>query len=168
MAEPRRKLRADDLKTVLIGKIAEFVRWPDHAGLADQNRAFELAVLGTTSLDPALSRYYSDQGARIAGHRIYFRRANDLGDVGSPHLLFVGPNMEDAIGELVRRLGGAPVLTVAESEGFVQKGIAISLLQAGDQVRLEISRRALERAGLSASYRLLSRARLIDDQQARR
>ena len=168
LGEPRRKLRAVDLKTVLIGKIAEFVRWPDGAGLADQNRAFELAVLGATPLDPALSQFYSDRSARIAGHRVFFRRAHDLGDVGSPHLLFVGASMEDAIAELVRRLGRAPVLTMADSEGFAQRGIAITLLQSEDQVRLEISRRALERARLHASYRLLSRARLIDDQQARR
>jgi hypothetical protein len=162
------KVRASDLKTVLIGKMAEFVRWPAAAGLDDPDRAFEFAILGSTPLMGGLVGYYSDSSARIAGHRVYLRRTTDLSDVGKPHLLFVGSDMEDSIPALLSRLGNAPVLTMADTDGFAQRGIALNFYQVDDQVRFEISRRALQRAGLQASYRLLSRATLIDDQQARR
>jgi hypothetical protein len=46
--------------------------------------------------------------------------------------------------------------------------VAVNLYLSGDNVRFEISRRALARQRLSASYRLLGMARLIEDQQARR
>jgi hypothetical protein len=167
-AEAPRKLRATDLKTVLVGKIAEFVRWPAAAGLSDVIRPFEMALLGESPLGPALATYYGDSAARIDGHRVFLRKAANLADVGTPHLLFVGESMEDAVHELVARLGNAPVLTIADSHGFAQRGIAINFYQVDSSVRFEVSRRALQRAGLQASYRLLSRARLIDDQQARR
>ena len=166
--ETARKLRAADLKTVLVGKIAEFVRWPPHAGLSDQNRAFELVLLGDSALAVAMERFYGDSKARIAGHRVFFRRTSDVADVGSPHLLFVGDSVDEGLGDLIARLGNAPVLTVADGAGFASRGVAVNFYQVDDQVRFEISRRALARAGLQASYRLLSRARLIDDQQARR
>jgi hypothetical protein len=166
-ARPTR-VRAIDLKTVLVGKMAEFVRWPAPAGLDDPNRPFEFAILGSTPLMAALVSYYGDAAARIAGHRVFLRRVVDLLDLGKPHLLFVGSNMEGSIASLLAHVGNAPVLTMADSDGFAQRGIAINFYQSDDQVRFEISRRALQRAGLQASYRLLSRARLIDDQQARR
>jgi hypothetical protein len=148
--------------------VAEFVRWPASKGLADLNRPFELAVLGNTPLMAGLVSLYDDTAARIAGHRVFLRRAHDLADIGDPHLLFIGPNMEEALPALMTRLGRAPVLTMADTDGFAQQGVALNFYQVDDQVRFEISRRALQRAGLQASYRLLSRATLIDDQQARR
>jgi hypothetical protein len=145
-------MNAFELKTAIIGKIAEFVRWPAECGLRDVTRPFEFVILGETPLQPFFLRYYGDDNGRIAGHRVWVRRAPALVDVGHPHLLFVGP----------------PVLTVADTHGFAHRGIAVNLYLSGDQVRFEISRRAFARHRLEASYRLLGLARLIEDQQARR
>ena len=60
------------------------------------------------------------------------------------------------------------LLTVGDTEGFAQRGVAVNLYLVEDQVRFEISRRSLQRHHLDASYHLLQLARLIDDQQALR
>jgi hypothetical protein len=160
------KLNVLALKVAMIGKIAEFVRWPRSAGLEDPDRPFEFVILGATPLEPLLVSYYRQ--VRIAGHRVFVRRARDLSDVGQPHLLFVARSMEDEIERVVARLKDGPVLTVADTEGFAQRGLAVNLYVSDDQLRFEISRRALQRHKLEASYHLLSLARLIDDQQALR
>ena len=150
----------------MIGKIAEFIRWPAALGLEDPTRPIEFVILGSSALEPRLVDYYSQ--VRIAGHRVFLRRAHDLNDVGRPQILFLAPSVEDDIERIVARLAGAPVLTVADSEGFAQRGVAINMVLKGDQIGFEISRPALARAHLEASYHLLTLARLIEAQQARR
>jgi hypothetical protein len=56
-------------------------------GLDQPDRPFEFVILGNTPLEPHLVRYYRQ--VRIAGHRVFLRRAEDLADVGQPHLLFI-------------------------------------------------------------------------------
>jgi hypothetical protein len=46
--------------------------------------------------------------------------------------------------------------------------VAVNLYLAEDQVRFEVSRRVLQRHQLEASYHLLTLAKLIGDQQAKR
>ncbi len=165
----RAKPRFDvlELKTAIIGRIAEFVRWPAEAGLHDPQRPFEFVVLGDTTLWQHLFSYYWERGVGIAEHRVFLRRARDLASVGRPHLLFVGPAFEERLEDLMEVLGQAPVLTVGDTEGYAHRGLAVNLYVSGEVVRFEASRRAFERHHLSPSYRLMALARLIDDQQAR-
>jgi hypothetical protein len=156
-----------ELKTAIVGRIAEFVRWPAEAGLHDPERPFEFVVLGETPLWQHLFSYYGERGVSIAEHRVFIRRARDLASLGRPHMLFVGPSYEERLEELVGLLGRMSVLTVGDTEGYAHRGLAVNLYLSGDMVRFEASRRAFERHHLSPSYRLMSLARLIDDQQAR-
>jgi hypothetical protein len=160
------KLNAQVVKAGMIGKIAEFVRWPAAAGLDNPDRPFEFVILGSTPLEPHLISYYRQ--VRIAGHRVFLRRAHDLADVGEPHLLFVAGSLDDDLERVIGRLKTTPVLTVGDTEGFADRGVAVNLYLADDQVRIEISRRALQRHKLEASYHLLNLARLVGDQQAKR
>ncbi|HXU82785.1 MAG TPA: YfiR family protein [Polyangia bacterium] len=157
------KLNALDVKAGMIGKIAEFVRWPASMGLGDPDRPFEFVILGQTSLEPHLVRYYRQ--VRIGGHRVFLRRAKDLSDVGQPHLLFIAGSLEDDLERIVGSLKNTPVLTVGDTEGFAERGVAINLYMADDQVRFEVSRPALQRHQLEASYHLLTLAKLVGDQQ---
>ncbi len=165
----RAKARFDvlELKTAIIGRIAEFVRWPPGSGLEDSERPFEFVVLGETPLWQHLFSYYWDRGVAIAGHRVFIRRARDLDAIGHPHLLFVGPSFSERLEEVERVLGEAPVLTVGDTDGYAQRGLAINLYVSGELIRFEASRRAFERHHLSPSYRLMALARRIDDQQAK-
>jgi hypothetical protein len=160
------KLDAQDVKVAMIGKIAEFVRWPADAGLDDPQRPLEFVVMGATPLESRLTRYYGQ--VRIAGHRVFVRRARDLDDIGHPHVLFLGPSVDDDLERTIKALKDAATLTVADTEGFAQRGVAVNLYVAEEQVRFEVSRRALQRQRLAASYHLLTLARLVGDQQARR
>lgn len=156
------------LKTAIIGKIAEFVRWPAGSGLDERHRPFEFVILGQTPLEPHCQRYYSNQGVTIAGHRVFLRVTSSVADIGRPHLLFVAPNFADRLPEIITTLGQDPVLTVGDTEGFAHRGLAVNLYLAEDRVRFEVSRKAFARHRLEASYRLLGLARLIFDDQAMR
>jgi hypothetical protein len=172
-ALPRRPARAKarfdvlELKTAIIGRIAEFVRWPPEAGLDDPERPFEFVVLGDTPLWQHLFSYYWDRGVNIAGHRVFIRRAKDVEAIGKPHLLFVGSSFSERLEEVVRALGRSAVLTVGDTDGYAQRGLAVNLYVSGELIRFEASRRAFERHGLSPSYRLMALARRIDADSAK-
>ena len=157
-----------ELKVVILGKIAEFMTWPEGSALDTKDRPFELVVLGETKLAASFDRYFDQQKATIAGHRVFLRYAAHPSEVGRPHLLFVGPGFADRLGEILAAIGDAPTLTAGATAGFADRGLAVNLYVAGGRVRFEISQRALKRQRLRASYRLLGLANLIDDRQARR
>jgi hypothetical protein len=46
--------------------------------------------------------------------------------------------------------------------GMCTRGVAVNLLETHQRIEFEVNRHALKRAGLRASYHLLSRARLVD------
>lgn len=167
-AQATSEYHALEVKTAIIGKIAEFVTWPAESGLTDPHRPFELVILGDTPLGPRLFAYYGTQGVTILGHRVFLRRARNVEDIGRPHLLFVGPSYEQRLDEVLAAIGRKPILTIGDTEGFAGRGMAVNLYLSNDKVRFEISRRAFTRQQLAASYRLLGLARLIEDQQARR
>ena len=96
------------MKVMVIGKIAEFVRWPTETGLDDPDRPFDVTILGDTALEAPFERYYAH--ARIAGHPVTVRRARSLAEVDWPHLLLLGPSVEPELGALLTRLGRAPIL----------------------------------------------------------
>ena len=154
------------LKVAMIGKIAEFVQWPASVGLDDPARPLEFVILGSSALESRLMDYYRQ--VRIAGHRVFLRRAHDIDDIGRPQILFVAPSAEDDIERITARLNRVPTLIVADSPGFAKRGVAINMFIDGDQVGFEVSRAALQRHKLQASYHLLNLARLIETQQARR
>jgi hypothetical protein len=160
------KFDGNALKVAMIGKIADFIHWPAGAGLDDPARPLEFVLLGSSPLEGRLADYYRQ--VRIAGHRVFFRRARDLSDVGQPQILFLAPSVEDEVERVVARMNDLPVLTVSDNEGFARRGVAVNLYLIGDQVGFEISRAALQCHKLEASYHLLTLARLIDAQQARR
>jgi hypothetical protein len=155
-----------ELKAALVGKIADFVSWPADAGLEDPYRPFELVVLGETPLYAKIRAFYDR--VRIAGHRVYVRQARELRDVDRPHLLFVSSRFDERLDDVLAKMQGVPVLLVGDTEGFAGRGVAVNLVVSDDRVNFEVSRRALERHRLKASFRMLELARLIDDQQARR
>jgi hypothetical protein len=156
------------LKTAIIGKIAEFVRWPSGSGLDERDQPFEFVLLGQTPLWPHCERYYREQQVTIAGHRVFLRMTTSVADIGRPHLLFVAPSFSEQLPTIIASLGRKPVLTMGDTEGFAHRGLAVNLYLAGDRVRFEISRKAFLRHHLEASYRLLGLATLIEDQQAMR
>jgi hypothetical protein len=166
-AQAKARFDVLELKTAIIGRIAEFVRWPAECGLDDTERPFEFVVLGETPLWQHLFSYYWDRGVNIAGHRVFIRRAKDIDAIGRPHLLFVGPSFSERLEEVVRVLGQMPVLTVGDTDGYAGRGIAVNLYVSGELIRFEASRRAFERHRLSPSYQMMALARLIDDQQAK-
>jgi len=70
--------------------------------------------------------------------------------------LFISRSEQDHIPALLEKLGKAPVLTVADSEGFMAQGGMINFVVQDSKIRFDINAMVAERAGMKISSRLLS------------
>ncbi len=84
-------------------------------------------------------------------------------------LAHAGPHLRDVIlaalstgmrlGEILSGLRGESILTVGESDAFLDKGGIINFVLEQGKVRFEINDRAAEEAGLKISSKLLRLAK---------
>ncbi len=76
-------------------------------------------------------------------------------------VLFVGRHDAARLDRLLVELKDGPILTVGESDGFVQQGGMIGFLLVDNKIRFEINLQAAERAKLKISSRLLLLAKSV-------
>jgi hypothetical protein len=144
------------VKAAFLYNFAKFVEWPDDA-FAKSGGTFIIGVVGDDPFGSDLDDVVS--GKSIDGHRIEIRRFHNAGDLRTSHILFICRSERSQIGPILRRVGNAPTLTVADTDGFLGRGGMINFLIEDSKVRFEINPSPAHRAGLKISSKLLQLAR---------
>jgi hypothetical protein len=160
-ARARAAFTLSDLQAAMIEKIVTFIDWPSSAGLADVKKPFLVHVLGASEVAEKLAYLFAHQPPW--GHKTQVTVVSKEDLPTGAHVLFIAGGFRGDVKDLLKRLNGKPTLTIGSVAGLCAHGIAINLVGAGNRISFEVNRSALARAGLKASYHLLSRARLVDD-----
>lgn len=162
-AGPRRaqaRVAPNEAKAALIAKITSFVDWPASAGLNSGSSPFRVAVLGSADLAATLHTVFTEHPPQ--GHPARIRALEHADEVENAHLLFLAPGYAGDVSEVVRLFERTGTLTMGNAEGLCARGVAINLIGSDHQLGFEVNRVALRRAGLRASFHLLSRAHIVD------
>jgi hypothetical protein len=77
------------------------------------------------------------------------------------HLLYICPSEKKHIKELLELVKGYGVLTVADTEGFLESGGIINLLKEDNKVNFEINITAAKQAGFQVRSKLLRLAKRV-------
>lgn len=141
-----------DLKAAFLFNFAKFVEWPESA-FAGERAPLTLCVYGEDPFGPALDGVV--QGERVGERSLLVQRPDSLDDLGDCHVLFVGRSEKDRLGEVMAQVRGKPVLTVADTDGFLRAGGVINFILEGKKVRFLIDQEAAERSGLEISSKLM-------------
>ncbi|HYE32566.1 MAG TPA: YfiR family protein [Methylomirabilota bacterium] len=143
-----------EVKSAFLYNFAKFVTWPTNT-FKDTTAPLVIGVLGENPFGKQLET--TVQGRIIEGRSIDIRYFDTLRRYdGSAHILFLaGPERRDAA-EMIRQLRGRPVLTVGESEGFLEAGGAVNFHLERNRVRFDVNTQATDAAGLKLSSKLLS------------
>jgi hypothetical protein len=145
------------LKAAMIQKIAAFIRWPAHGR---SGPSFVLAVLGDSDLGARLRFMYQDQP--LGGRAVAVVDVAESAQLPECDALFIGAPFAQSAEAVLRKLARKPVLTLGDTPGLAQRGVAVNLfVDAARRVRFEVNRAAIESVGLSASFQLLSFAVLV-------
>ena len=157
-AEADPVLLEDKVKAAFVFNFTKFIEWPSNA-FEKVDTPFVVAVLGADGIASAMEEAVRDKKAHnrpLTVRRL--TRIDGIGDGSACHLLFVGRSEQARMAEILRRLDKAGVVTVADSEGFLNQGGMINFIMEAKRVRFEVNTVAAERAGLKISSQLLKLA----------
>src|SRR5213078_1103957 len=94
----------------------------------------------------------------INGHSFAIKRIRSFSEFRSCHILFISSSERRRLPDILKAVSGASVLTVSETDRFIQAGGMINFFMEGNKVRFEINNEPAKRAGLRISSKLLNLA----------
>lgn len=154
--ENRQTLTIDEAKAAFVFNFAKFVEWPADAS---SRKVLTVGVLGSDGVSDALQQIV--RGKTVGARGVDVKRVT-LGDnLPELHVLFVGVSEKPRMAEVLKRVDGAPVLTVADIEHFCASGGIMGLALEGSHLRFDVNLESAERARLKVSSRLLTLARTV-------
>jgi hypothetical protein len=166
------------IKAAFLYNFINFVDWPEDK-IADNNKPITIGVIGSRDFLKALEPI---KQKKVRGRKIavsYFPDYDKLKKppkAGDPqwskkietlktcHILFLcvgdfGPI--ESSGRIIRALKGSPVLTVGETEGFLESSGIINFLVEDERVRFEINNTTARQAKLKIRSKLLRLAKRV-------
>lgn len=150
-----------DLKAALVFNFARYVEWPERA-FATRDAPIVFCLLGHDRFGTAFGAL---DGRKLQGRTVKVRSGIGLEDSHGCHVAFVSDASERQLLPILRGLAGQPVLTVSDSEGFIDNGGAIGIVPGDQRLQFEVNRAALDQAQLKASSQLLKLARAVIGQE---
>jgi hypothetical protein len=147
---------ADAVKAAFLYRFASYVEWPAEA----HGSPFVIAVVDAenvaSQLDLLLPRI------RLNGQPAQVRRISRASELEGVHILYVSPNAFARSRALRSAAAKLPILLVTEDERGLESGAVINFVEAGRNVRFEVSLEASDRARLKIDSALLSVAARVE------
>ncbi len=141
------------LKAAFLYNFALFVEWPEEA----RKGPLLICVLGTDPFGEVLPATLRSKTAN--GRKLRSAVAVTAAEIAPCSVLYV-PAAESATHRrILDTLAGRPILTVGESEEFLDAGGIIRLFLDGGRLRFEVNAAAAERSRLKVSAQLLELSR---------
>jgi|SRR5690625_1180170 len=142
----------DQTKAAFLFHFTQFVRWPDQSETSE-NRPIRIALLDSDEIASILEKTVKDKSS--GGRRVEIVRCATIAEAKGAELFFI-PGQDRSLQEgAISAWGNSSVLLVGETRDFIKLGGMIALVREQEQLKIILNRKAFERAGLSASSRLL-------------
>jgi hypothetical protein len=150
--------REYEVKAAFLYHFAQFVEWPEET-FKDANSLLTYCTIGD---DPFRGSLDASLNGRTLGARsfraLHFKQPQDIQGC---QVLFVGAEQKKFLPAILASVKGKSVLTVGESERFVQDGGMIGFVLEENKIRFEINLEAAQKAKLKISSRLLALAKSV-------
>lgn len=148
--------REYQLKAAFLHHFAQFVEWPPGT-FSDEKAPIVIATLGADPFEGELDRVVA--GKTVGGRRVVIKHFPKATEIQQCQLLFVGAASDGLLTDAMQKLGRVGVLTVGETDKFMDNGGIIRFYPEDNRVRFEISQEAAARARLRISAKLLRLAK---------
>jgi hypothetical protein len=141
-------------KAARIARIAQVTSWP--ANKLGPTTPLVIGVFG----DDTITNYLQEavQGRRLKGRDVVVKRCNAVQEVVSCHVLFISRGEQDRLREILRKTGGEPILTIGETEAFMDKGGIVFLTMIGGSAQFTFDVSNLKRSHLEIDPETLALA----------
>lgn len=140
------------LKSVFLYNFCRFIDWPDSA-FASPNEPFIIGIIGDDPFGSLLNE--AIEGEKYHNRPIRIDHFRTPGEIKRCHLLFVSHAGAGRVDSILAAVAGKNMLTVSETEDFLNRGGMITLTAEQNRIRLRINLAAIESANLAVSSKLL-------------
>ena len=145
------------LKAVFLYNFVRFIEWPEWA-FNSRSDPLVIGIVGPDPFGPLL--YEAIAGENYHRRPIQVQHFSGPQDIRHCHLLFSSRANAGQVDQILAMAAGGTVLTVGESENFLDHGGMIALVTEQNRVRLRINTAALRGTQLSVSSKLLQVAQI--------
>lgn len=145
-----------EVKAAFLVNFVSYVQWPEGQ---PKPRNFTVCVHGRDPFGAILDEAFGNR--RVHDRDVRVLRFQEASQLLGCNLVFIGGSDPVRLRSVLDALGRSPVLTVADSAGFAERGVMINLRVEHNKVRFDINPDAAERAGLKLSSQLLKLANLV-------
>ncbi|MGB2678488.1 MAG: YfiR family protein [Candidatus Acidiferrum sp.] len=146
------------MKAMYLRKIPSFVEWPPSAADA-RKTAFQMCTLGDYPFGVRLAQEVG--GVTVGGRRIELRWVHKEQELEGCQVIFFSRSEEKRCGKILQGLKGKSVLTIGESEDFLEAGGMVKLSFEKDRLQIEVNLAAARNANLKVDARLLAMAKKV-------
>jgi hypothetical protein len=147
-----------EIKAVWLLNFARFVEWPADAFSSPQ-APLVVCVVGRDPFGSALEKTLA--GKTIGGRPLAIRRLPADRDLAGCHVIFFSNSEKKKHRELIAKLRGTPVLTVGESDGFLNDEGLIQFVRREDTIRFAVNLESARSTRLKVSANLVKVAVLV-------
>lgn len=150
------RIREEKIKVAVIYKLLKFVEWPEES-IRDGD-SFCMCIVGKNQFGNTLDNL---NGQHIKGSVVDVAYPSSIEQLDYCHALFITGADDGELREFLRQDSSRPLLTIGESDGFIDRGGMIGLFTKNNRVRFEINVKSAKNNGLAMSYQLQRLARKI-------
>ncbi|MCL7487767.1 MAG: YfiR family protein [Desulfobulbaceae bacterium] len=153
-----------ELKAIYLYNFLKFVQWPQNACTVHDDPSHRIAVIGDSQFNQVLKDL--QQKLNQKGHELQiifhgpYRKDMDL---SCCCLLFITATEQDNLPSILAQIAGQPVLTVADTDAFMDRGVMITLVSRNNKIRWAINRKPVAESGLKLNVKLLDIAVKVID-----
>ena len=140
------------LKAVFLYNFCRFIEWPD-SGFHSRQEPLVIGIVGADPFGGMLAEAIA--GETYHGRPIQIAHFAGPRDIRQCHLLFVSQSNAGQLEQIFAAVAGLNVVTVGETQTFLDRGGMIALVAEQNRVRLRINSGALRTTRLNVSSKLL-------------
>lgn len=140
-----------DVKAAFLYNFTKFVEWPASA-FTDEHSSLKICVVGKDPFGKSLEAVVREE---VAGRKLTVWQKESMSNPAGCQILFISRSEGERLTEILSAVRGLPVLTVSDTQGFLEQGGIINFILEGSKVRFEINQESAARAGLKISSKLL-------------
>ena len=140
------------LKSVFLYNFCHFIDWPQSA-FSGPDDPLVIGVVGDDPFGNLLSEAVRGESYRT--HPIKVEHYRSVKDIRKCHMLFIPRSENGHLEQILAAISVEGVLTVGETDDFIDRGGMITLPTDRNRVHLRMSQSALRAANLNVSSKLL-------------
>jgi hypothetical protein len=140
------------LKSVFLYNFCHFIEWPESA-FNSPNEPLIIGIVGEDPFGPLLKE--AVEGETYHNRPIVIEHYRGPRDIKHCHLLFIGRGEAARLDAILEAVGSQSVVTVGETQDFLDRGGMIALPADRNRVRLRVKPSAMRAAKVNVSSKLL-------------